>query len=255
MHPRRSLGILVSVFAFALNIASAEVKPKYGPLDSPRAIPLARSSEYFRNPSHPAPDFWALISYYVPQFNGAACSAASVSMVLNAARAQQPQTADQKNISQEDLLNRVETEHWKDRMSLKGYLGSHGLSLDRLGKVTEAALKTYGFPKGTVKVVTIPNASEATQAELKKVLLKKRSTDFILANFNQRIFTDDADVGHIAPVGAYDPDKNRVLILDPDREYYGPYWVSMKTFLQGMATLDGKNHRGYILIRTQGEGE
>ena len=31
------------------------------------------------------------------------------------------------------------------------------------------------------------------------------SSTFILANFDQKYFTDDAQAGHIAPVAAYDP--------------------------------------------------
>jgi hypothetical protein len=72
----------------------------------------------------------------------------------------------------------------------------------------------------------------------------------LISNFNQKVFTDDSEVGHFAPVGAFDPEKSRVLILDPDREYYEPYWVSVNDFIDGMNTKDssGDQYRGYLSI-------
>ena len=72
-------------------------------------------------------------------------------------------------------------------------------------------------------------------------------------NFLQSEFTGDPEgsIGHIAPVAAYDENKKQVLILDPDRDYYEPYWVSDEQALKGMATLDkgaGK-YRGYLVIK------
>src|SRR3712207_5680426 len=43
---------------------AAETRPKYGP----SAVPLSRSSDYVR--SQAAPDFWALMPYYLPQRDG-----------------------------------------------------------------------------------------------------------------------------------------------------------------------------------------
>ena len=80
---------------------------------------------------------------------------------------------------------------------------------------------------------------------------EKSPNDFIVANFNQKVFTVDTDAGHIAPVGAYDAEKRRVLILDPDREWYEPYWVSEERFIEGMNTKDSENNqfRGYLVIQ------
>ena len=36
---------------------------------------------------------------------------------------------------------------------------------------------------------------------------------------------------HISPIGAYDSVTRRVLILDVDRGWYSPYWVSDKDLL------------------------
>jgi hypothetical protein len=55
----------------------------------------------------------------------------------------------------------------------------------------------------------------------------------------------------VAPIAAYDQKNSRVLVLDPDREWYEPYWVSEDSLLTGMATEDTTAHafRGYIKIQ------
>lgn len=245
--------LLVGFGVLGISQGFADTQLKYGPMGSPRAIPLASSHQYFQSGDHPSPDFWALIGYYTPQFNGSACSAASVTMVLNAARSSWVKTSDDKLISQIDLLNRVNAVHWKERLSLRGYHGEHGLSLDLLGRAAEAAFKVYGFRNVSVKVVHILDTSSRTKTEVVQALRENEKSihDFMIANFNQQAYTDDAAVGHIAPVGAFDEAGERVLILDPDRDYYEPYWVSVDTFISGMATLDkgAKSNRGFILIR------
>ena len=246
----KALTLLAFLSVTVFHTSLADSKPKYGPLESPRAIPLSKSNEYFRNPAHPAPDFWALISHYVPQYNGAACSVASLSMVLNAARATLERSASDKNITQEELLNRVNIEHWKERMSKLGHFGRHGVSLDQFGKIAEAAFKLYGFPNASTRTIHINDALDSTKVALRKILQEKKPTDFIVANFDQKLFTDDTQAGHLSPVGAYDSKKDKVLILDTDREYYEPYWVSVDDFVLGMSTLDGSEHRGYVYIQT-----
>jgi hypothetical protein len=90
------------------------------------------------------------------------------------------------------------------------------------------------------------------QKELEKRLLENEQSrkNFILVNFNQQAFTDDADAGHIASVGAYDSTQRRVLILDPDRHYYEPYWVGIETLVTGLNTVDKSTQkpRGYLWI-------
>lgn len=238
--------LFTSIFAQA-----ADTKPKYGPSGAPRAVPLAQSNQYFRTAI--ATDFWSLIGFYVPQFNPYSCSAASLSMVLNAARVGLPKTADDTVVTQKALLEKVTVEQWAARLSEPGVDGAHGTGLDRLSRIAEAAFKEYGFDHVAVKAIHLTDASAKTKKELIEVLEanEKSPKDFIIGHFNQQAFTDDADAGHIAPVGAYDAKNQKVLILDPDREYYEPYWISVDTFLAGMATRDkaSDGQRGYLVIR------
>lgn len=228
-------------------------QPKYGPAPSPRATPLAMAPLYFRNPSHPAPDYWAMAGYYVPQFNGAACSVASVTMALNAARAAMPKTSEQKLILQQELLAQVGGD-WKKRVApTLGLSAVRGVTLDLLAQFAEQAFQKNGFPAARARVVRLdpsdPKSLERLRAELSAN--EKSADDFILANFDQKVFTDDTAVGHVAPIGAYDAEARRVLVMDPDRDWYEPYWVSDELLLQAMGTVDPETQktRGLVRIR------
>jgi hypothetical protein len=252
--------LMITISALAVDTtASTLAKPKYGPAAKPFATTLFSSHSYFQSPKHPSPDFWALIGYYVPQYSGAACSAASITMALNAARAGLAKGSEQKLILQPELVDQSATEHWpdnwKDRLSLEGSGPKkiHGVSLDALRDITESAFRANGFPNAQVKAVHVRDLSAATLALVHHALVEneKSANDFILANFNQQIYTDDAEAGHIAPVGAYDAEKKRVLILDPDREWYEPYWIDESKFIEGMHTKDGEldDFRGFLTIK------
>ncbi|MDD5629629.1 MAG: hypothetical protein PHU21_11230, partial [Elusimicrobia bacterium] len=82
--------------------------PKYGPAGKPLAAPLARDHAYLLQPGRPAPDFWRLNSFYVPQSDAYSCGAASVSMALNALlNADRPRSDQERNITQEEPLDHV----------------------------------------------------------------------------------------------------------------------------------------------------
>lgn len=251
---RQPLAILTATLLLSTSLCTfgfaSEPLPKYGPKGSPKAIPLALSNDYFRNPKNTAPGFWALISHYIPQATGASCSSATLVMALNAARAKRPKNADEPVITEKALLETVNLEHIKERLSKTGYRGKYGATLDQLTQVAAAAFQHYGFPKASAKAVHLEQKTPQAKAELIQELKSLSDRKFILANFNQKVFTDDAQVGHFAPIGAFDEAREQVLILDPDREYYEPYWVSLNTFMEGMATQDSmtQKNRGYISI-------
>ncbi len=217
-------------------------KPKYGP----EAVPLSISHEFFKG--HDAPGFWAMIPYYLPQQNGGSCSVATVAMLVNAARAGQKLKASDPLATEKDLLEKVNQGAWKKSL----WLNWRGVTLDEIQPLVEASLKAYGVSPLKVEVVHVNEISDLSRKNLHEALVStgKSARSFILVNFLQSVYTADADVGHFAPVGAYDAEKKRVLIMDPDRDYYEPYWVSEETLLRGMATQDKqyKKNRGYVWI-------
>lgn len=222
-------------------------KPKYGP----QAQVLSLSHQYFRRA--PAPDFWALIPYYVPQQDESSCSVASVSMIVNGARVGEKLSADDKLATQAGLISRVKNKAWHKSVMAGAMAGNYGVNLDQLAEVAREALEAYGVHPRSIEVVHTDSDSPQVKAKLHQALVEneKSARDFILINFNQQVYTGDADVGHIAPIGAYDALHHKVLVLDPDREWYEPYWVSEDTLLAGMNTEDRSSgrHRGYVWIK------
>jgi len=236
--------VCATVLAFQ-SAAFAETKPKYGPM----ATVLSQSHEYFK--SAPVPDFWALIPYYAAQMDESACSVASMTMVVNGARVGKKLTADDELVTQKAISEKVLHQAWHKGMLKK--MAGFSTTLDELGEIAREAFEKYGVPPKSVEVVHADAIDEKTKARLHEALVEneKSARDFILINFNQKVFTGDAEVGHIAPIGAYDAVHHKVLVLDPDRTWYEPYWVSEETLLMGMATKDSstKRNRGYVWIK------
>ncbi len=244
--------LLVALLSFpAAEAAGTTQKPKYGPM----ASRLPEDNKYVR--MNPAPDYWAMNSYYTAQQWGGACSLASLTMVVNGARVHDKLDSETELVTQAKLLEKVKAplssgKTWAQAVGAEPSFGK-GVSLDELGPLTRLALEAYGVKVQSVEIVHVDKLDGATTAKIHAALVEneKSDRDFIIANFNQQVYTGDSEVGHIAPVGAYDSAKKRVLIFDPDREWYEPYWVSEETFAKGMATKDsaGKNFRGFVWVK------
>jgi hypothetical protein len=236
------LKLQLLAFVLCISIAHAESKPKYGP----EASVLSVEHSYLQH--NPAPDYWAISPYYTAQQDDASCSVASVTMVANAARVGMNLTSDDELVTQKGLLKKVGDDSWVKDISL----GGRGVTLDQLKDFTEKSLKAYGIKNVTVEAVHA-EMTDAGKAQLHKALVsnEKSAKDFMIINFIQGVYTGDAPAGHIAPIAAYDAKHAKVLVMDPDRQWYEPYWVSEETLLKGMATKDdvsGKN-RGYLYIQ------
>jgi hypothetical protein len=223
------------LLALSLPHTSAEERPKYAPW----VARLAHSHEYFA--SHEAPDFWKLIPYY----QGGPCGPASMTMVLNAMRADQDLKASDRLISQEDLGSKI-------KIFIEGSdRGIKGMSLDGFGRVLASALKKFGIEGWSFEVVRA-DSTDSFRKKVHELLVvnEKSASDFVVPLFLQKDFTGDPEgaIGHYAPVAAYD--GKRVLLLDPDREWYEPYWVPEDVFIGGMADskADSIKPGGYVRI-------
>lgn len=248
IHPRlgNRLSSLFFVFFLALTLLPAEAgksKPKYGK----NATPLALDSKYFQGAMKT--DFWKLIPYYVPQHNPKSCGVASSIIVLNALLASERNTAAASNIDVEEIFKLAPA--YKKHTGTKG----KGFTLDELGETLTTLLEKAPEGPYTVSVERFDGKDKKSEMKrLEKQLAKneKNPRDFILANFLQSVLTGDPEgaVGHIAPIGAYDSKKKRVLILDPDRKYYQPYWVPYEKLFDAVNTTDpGPGlKRGLIVI-------
>jgi hypothetical protein len=156
------------------------------------------------------------------------------------------------------MLKKTANAEWADRVGqgtgLLAKMKQRGVTLDLLGKYVEGALKVYELAGAKVEVVHQKDASEESVKKLRAALTEneRSSRDFIIVNMNQGILTGDPEGGgHVSPIAAYDAKADRVLVLDVDREWYEPYWVSVKTLAAAMATSDKESgqSRGYVWIR------
>ncbi len=252
LRPSAGLGLAgLLVLALAASGRAAESRPKYGP----GATRLSDAPAYLRGAE--APDFWALMPHYVPQRDGRSCSVASAAMVVNAVRGRRALRADDALVTQTALQDRVGDKPWKRNTGP----GGKGVTLDELGPLLERSLRAYGVDVAETRVVHAPDPKDAAAraafvGALREALREneRSSTDFIVVNYLQSVLTGDpeGDVGHIAPLAAYDAKSDRALVLDPDREWYEPYWVNTAVLADGMATVDpvAKIPRGYVRVRT-----
>jgi len=248
MHPTRTpirsgLSILSIVLLTMSGAYAAKDKPKYGK----NTVPLSEDSSYFRGATKS--DFWKLIPYYVPQHNEKACGVASSIMILNALFAGDRNTAAGQNVDVEEIFKLSPA--YKKNVGAKG----RGFTVDELGDTLTKLLETAKGGPYTVSVERFNGADK--KAELKRLtkLLtanEKNPSDFIIANFLQSVLTGDPEgsVGHIAPIGAFDARKKRVLILDPDRKYYQPYWVPVEKLMDAINTTDSgtSRPRGLVVV-------
>ncbi len=235
-----ALGAACAAMAMAMAAPGPEdTRPKFGP----DAVPITRAGDYVRTAG--APDYWALSPYYVPQATGSACSLASVAMMLNALRGL-PGLASERLITQKQLLDAVGDDHWRTAVAEDG----EGISFTELESYVRRSLDAYGLA-AEVEVFRPRDSSPRTLAELRRILTENEQSDgdIILLAFDQGTLTGDAGYGHIAPLGAYDPATRRVLVMDPDRSWYVPYWSSDVKLLEAMLKPDRADPDGSGLIR------
>jgi hypothetical protein len=230
-------------------------KPKYGPAGTPYATPLWQSHEYLQSTRNAAPDFWKLISHYDGQNNSLSCSVAAVAIVLNAIeRSRADLRASDANFLQGKLIDDVRDANWKERVTDGGWKGRAGLTLAELEDVVRGTLKTYGIKGWAASSRSFKSAGSGDLAELRAILEVNEASadDFVIIHFLQDRLTDDpgGPYAHISPIGAYDATSGRVLVLDVDREYYGPYWVKLEQLLIAVsASTPTYGHGGVLIVR------
>ncbi|MFO8085253.1 MAG: phytochelatin synthase family protein [Desulfobacterales bacterium] len=197
-----------------------------------------------------------MIPFYLKQFNSYSCSVASIAIVLNTILASLNKARAVNPIDQHDLIQRVRALNWRERVSMEGFEGKHGLTITELGIVVEATLNTFRIPFKQLKTVSIHKNIENLEEEKARLfsLLVKycRNPDhYMIAHFTQGVYTGDWFGGHISPVGSFDPLRRRVLILDVDRDTEAPYWVPFDLFFEGLvgeSKIMGPEGGGYVSI-------
>ena len=201
-----------------------------------------------------------LFKHHVKQFHESSCSVASVVSVVNTLLDRQGSLKGALVI-QQDLLEKVKTAHWKERMSDTGYNGRRGLPLNTLGQVVDASLKAYKIQYQSLEIVQV--TGDPLRSEKAKHLLRNRLEQFetkgnclIISHFDQGSFIPEFHIPHISPVGGFDPVSEKVTLLDVDPSQTNPYEISFDIFYKGLSynynpafRHFGYGEGGYIFIR------
>jgi len=185
-------------------------------------------------------DYFDLAIHFTNQVNPAFCGPASLAMVLNALNV--PRPASDMNLGlgmfdQENVFTPA-TEAVKPRSRIE----KAGLTLDELGGMFEAH---------SVKV-TVHHAEDASLDAFRTAAIQslEDANSFVLVNYLRSGIGQERG-GHISPLGAYDAETDRFLILDVSRYKYPPIWVRAETLFDAMNTPDSDNDnrsRGYLLV-------
>ncbi|MFA6433117.1 MAG: phytochelatin synthase family protein [Elusimicrobiales bacterium] len=213
--------------------------PKYGPDGHPNAVLLKAAPAFIRK--SPAPDFWALIPYYDGMLTGHSASAASAATVLNGLRKNIRYSSSDELVTEESLLKKVTAENWAARLAGEK---PTGVNLAQLGSILNTGMAAYGLTTHQADALNAVGAKKSITDKFRRLLRNNElsDSDFIIAHYMQSSYTGDPEgaVGTYSAVGAYDPDDNKVLILETDRKYYEPYWISLDTFIEGLIALTTK---------------
>lgn len=200
-----------------------------------------------------------LFKHHVKQFHGSSCSVATIASVVNTLLDKEGALNGPAAI-QQDLLEKVKTAHWKERMSDTGYKGRRGLPLPTLYQVVQSSLEIYRIPCQSVEMVQAtgdPVRSKAIKQVLRYRLeqFEKKGNCLIISHFDQGSFIPELHIPHISPVGGFDPVSGKVTLLDVDPSQIHPYQISFDTFYKGLSynynfmfRRFGYGEGGYIFI-------
>lgn len=254
-------GLLTLSLAAVLALP-AQAAPKY----AKDVVPLSQDRKYLQK--NDAPDFWRLIPYYVSQYNGAACSAASFAMIINAARARLPLTSEDKLVTQRSLAEQLKDQWWGKSILLASEWSQERLiEMFKAGKFARSPILMSEYEqvlkplldKNRLKLVEshwlhVTDTSPGMRKKVRDLLIEneKSDSDFIVLDLVQGDLTGDPEGGaHVAVVGAFDAATDRVLVLDPDREWYEPYWTTLDRLMAATVKLEkpSKEHHGLYHVK------
>jgi Phytochelatin synthase len=184
-------------------------------------------------------DYWQLIPNFAVQSTQSYCSVASAITVLNSmpiAKPVDPAYAPYAYFTQSNFF----TPEVSKIISAQAVL-EMGMTRGEMVKVLTAE---------GVHVNTI--AGDSINDKALRTLLKKALGDdgqYVLVNY-LRAKLGQAGAGHWSVLAAYDAKSDKVLILDVAKYKYPPVWVSIRTLLDAINTLDSTSNksRGLVLV-------
>jgi glutathione-S-conjugate glycine hydrolase len=187
-------------------------------------------------------DYFPLSMHFANQINPAYCGPASISMVLNALDIPRPASDMTVGLGLFDQENMFTPAVDAVKPASAILSPPYGMTLDDVGRVLAAHdLK-----------VDVVHAGDTDLDTFRKTAISAIDDDdhFVLVNYLRKAIGQEAG-GHISPLGAYDEDTDRFLILDVSRYKYPPVWVDAAALFGAMNTTDADNDnksRGYVSV-------
>lgn len=129
--------------------------------------------------------------------------------------------------------------------------GGEGVTFADLLRHLHAALDQAGMADASVTVFQPVNAAPGDLVRLRALLTAAAGNgrDVVIVSFDQGWLWGEPSVGHVSPVGDYDPANGRVLLMDVDGDHFGPLWLDDTDLLRAMTRPDTDDPDGIILIR------
>jgi hypothetical protein len=175
-------------------------------------------------------DYQQLVPEFVGQSRRGFCGVASSVAVINATLHPQPR------LTQETLFTPGAA---AVRSELAVSFG--GLTLEQLAGV----MRAHGLR------VEVVHADHSTPEFFRNVARDTLAEPlvFLVVNYDRPTLGQEGP-GHISPVGAYDPETDRLLILDVAAYKYPFTWVPVAKLWNAMNTIDSDSGqaRGYLLV-------
>ena len=123
----------------------------------------------------------------------------------------------------------------------------HGLTLEELGGIIQA----HGLQ---VQLMHASNSNLESFRDIVRATLAEPLV-FLIVNYDRASLGQEGG-GHISPIGAYDTQTDRVLVLDVAAHRYPYTWVQTAKLWSAMNTTDpdAGQTRGYLLVQAQPRG-
>jgi hypothetical protein len=238
---RRAIAILgLSLIALPLGIAQP-----VGADTPATTIPMASSAgmELLLKPRTRRADYGALVQWYEAQANLAYCGVASSVMVLNSLAVAAPKAEGYRTNrfwTQTNLFTVPASKSFVEATRV----AREGMTLEQL----------HGLLASVGSRVQRYHGENLSLEQLRWLLRRglAQGSDRLLANYDRRALGQTGG-GHISPLAAYDPDQDRVLILDVARYRYPAVWVATPDLWRAIRSVDKSSgrSRGVLTIEAK----
>jgi hypothetical protein len=240
MADRPGHGWLVRISLGLIGLGLAAVPPAQADGGPAPTIPMASrvGEELLLARGTRRADFVPLVQWYETQSNLAYCGVASSVMVLNSLGVAAPRAEGYGP-------NRF----WTQTNLFALPASSAFVQASRVAREGMTLEQLHGLLASTGLTVRRYHGETLGLDQLRWLLqhgLGDRS-DRLLANYDRKAL-GQAGGGHISPLAAYDPHRDRVLILDVARYRYPAVWVTIPDLWRAIQSIDSSSGRSRGLL-------